>query len=55
MKPILWIGMVLLILGVASLVIPIPHTERHGIQVGDVSLGVTTHNDDKIPTAASVA
>lgn len=48
MKPLFVIGLVVLILGFASLVVPIPRSERHGIQVGDASIGVTTHNDEKV-------
>jgi len=55
MTSLRWVGIVVFILGIASLVIPIPHSERHGIQLGDVSLGVTTRSDDKVPVAASVA
>jgi hypothetical protein len=54
MTPLRWISVVVLILGIASLVVPIPHAERHGIDVVDVSLGVITHNDEKVPVAVSV-
>ena len=42
MKPLFLIGLVVLILGFVSLVVPIPRSERHGLQAGDVSIGVTT-------------
>ena len=48
MKPLLWIGLVVLILGFVSLVIPIPQNERQGIQAGDVSIGVTTRTEEKV-------
>jgi hypothetical protein len=48
MKPLFWIGLVVLILGVASLVIPIPQREREGISVGGVSLGVETRHEEKV-------
>ena len=54
MIPLRWIGAFVLVLGVASLLIPIPHNERHGIKVGDVSLGVVTQNDEKVPLPVSV-
>jgi len=48
MKPLFWIGLVVLILGFASLVVPIPRSERHGLQAGDVSIGVTTSSEEKV-------
>jgi hypothetical protein len=42
------IGAVLLLLGAASLFIPIPHRQRHGIDVGSVSLGVETTTREKV-------
>lgn len=54
MTPLRWVGLIVAILGIASLFIPIPHNERHGIKVGDVSLGVITQSDDKVPMAVSV-
>jgi hypothetical protein len=53
MKALFWIGLVVLILGVASLVVEVPRSERHGIEVGDVELGVETQHDEKIPPVLS--
>jgi len=39
MKALLWVGLGLLILGIASLLVPIPRSEREGIKVGGVILG----------------
>jgi hypothetical protein len=50
MKPIFWVGLVVLILGVASFFVALPHQEKHGISVGDASVGVTTRSDQKAPT-----
>ena len=36
------IGLVLVILGLLSLFVPIPHRVRHGVQAGPISLGVET-------------
>ena len=49
MKPISWIGLVLLILGVLSFVVPLPHSESHGVKVGDASVGITTKSNEKVP------
>jgi hypothetical protein len=48
MKVLFTVGLIVLILGVASFFIPVPHTENHGIKAGDVSLGVQTHHSDRV-------
>lgn len=48
MKPLFIAGIVLLILGLASLVIPIPRTEREGIQAGGMSMSVQTQHSEKV-------
>lgn len=54
MKPLFTIGLVVLILGLISFFVPVPHSEHHGISAGDVHLGVTTHHEDRVPLAASI-
>lgn len=49
MKTISWIGLVVLILGVLSFVVPLPHSESHGVKVGDASVGITTKSNEKVP------
>lgn len=53
MKALLPLGLVLIVLGVLSLFIAIPHSERHGVSVGDASIGVTTHNNEKVAPIVS--
>ena len=53
MKVLFWIGLVVLILGIVSLVVPIPHNERDGITVGGVSLGVETRDEEKLSPVIS--
>ena len=53
MKALFVIGLILLILGLLSLVIPVPRTEREGISVGGVSLGVATRHEEKLHPALS--
>jgi hypothetical protein len=53
MKALFFIGLVVLILGIVSLVVPIPRSERGGISVGGVSLGVETRHDEKVHPALS--
>jgi hypothetical protein len=54
MKALFWVGMVVVILGVLSLVVPIPRTERHGIQMGDASVGIKTQTEEKVSPIVSV-
>jgi hypothetical protein len=53
MKAVFFIGLIVLILGLVSLVVPIPRSEREGLTVGGVSLGVETRHEEKVPTALS--
>ena len=48
MKALFWIGMVVLILGIVSLVVPIPSSERDGFKVGGMSVGVETQHEKKV-------
>jgi drug/metabolite transporter (DMT)-like permease len=49
MKTISWVGLILLVLGVLSFVVPVPHSENHGVKVGDASVGITTKSNEKLP------
>jgi len=53
MKALFWLGLVAVIVGVVLLFVPIPHTEKHGVKAGDVSLGVETRTQEKISPAIS--
>jgi len=53
MRVLLITGALLLVLGVASLFVPIPHRERAGIKAGDISLGVETTTREKVHPAIS--
>ena len=53
MKVLFWIGLVVLILGFTSLVVPIPHRERQGATVAGVSIGVETRTEEKVSPALS--
>lgn len=54
MKGLFWAGLLLLILGVGSLFISIPHTENHGVKAGDVNIGVQTHHSEPVSRAVSI-
>jgi hypothetical protein len=52
-KAIFVVGLAVLILGIVSFFVAIPHSENHGIKAGDVDIGVQTHESKKIPPAIS--
>jgi hypothetical protein len=54
MKALFAVGLLLVVLGILSFFVPVPHTERHGIDAGDVHLGVKTHHDDLLPPAVGI-
>ena len=55
MKALLWIGVVLVVLGIASLFVPLPHTEDHSMEAGNMKIGVQTHTEEKVPPIISAA
>jgi len=54
MKILLYAGLLLIALGIASLVVPIPHTETQGIKIGDANLGVQTSRSERVSPVISV-
>jgi hypothetical protein len=54
MKIVLFVGLVLLVLGIASLIVPIPHTETHKVKAGDVNFGVRTTHSERVSPIISV-
>ena len=53
MRALAIVGAILLLAGVLSLFVPIPHHERHGIKAGPVSIGVETTDRERVPPAVS--
>lgn len=53
MKALFFIGLIVLILGLVSIVVPVPRSEQEGISVGDVSIGVETRYEEKLHPALS--
>jgi hypothetical protein len=49
MKPIIVIGVLLVVLGLASFIVPIPQREKHGVKIGDTNIGVQTESSNKLP------
>jgi hypothetical protein len=55
MKSLFYAGLLLVLLGIASLIVPIPHSETHGIKAGDINIGVqTSHNERVSPIVSAV-
>jgi hypothetical protein len=54
MKILVFAGLLLVVLGIASLIVPIPHTETEGIKVGNTNLGVQTSHSERISPIISV-
>jgi len=48
MKALMVVGVLLVVLGIASLFVPIPHNENKGINAGDVKIGVQVRHDEKV-------
>lgn len=53
MKALFVVGLAVLILGILSFFVAIPHSENHGIKAGDVNIGVQTHDSEKVSPAVS--
>jgi len=53
MRIFLFAGLLLVVLGIASLVVPIPHSEQHGIKIGDASIGVQTSHSERVSPVIS--
>jgi hypothetical protein len=46
---------VILVLGLFSFFVPVPYTEHHAVNAGDLHLGVNTEHSERVPPAVSVA
>jgi len=53
MRALLIIGVILLVLGIASLFVPVPVKEKHGFKAGGLSVGVETTEHQKVPPVVS--
>ncbi len=54
MKALLAIGLVVLIVGIVSFVIPVPHSEHHSVRAGDAHVGIATKHSERVSPAISV-
>jgi hypothetical protein len=54
MKGLTLVGLLLLVLGILSFVVPVPHSENHGVKIGDAKIGVQTSSSEKLPPAVGI-
>lgn len=48
MRPLTMLGLVVLVLGILSFVVPVPMNKTHELKAGDASIGITTHRTEKL-------
>jgi hypothetical protein len=53
MRVLLWVGLVVLILGIASFFVPIPRHEREGLKAGDLNIGVEVRHEEHVSPIVS--
>lgn len=54
MKALMLVGVVVLVLGILSFLVPFPHYHHSGVKIGDSRIGLTTEHDEKLPPALGV-
>jgi hypothetical protein len=54
MKALPLVGVLLLVLGILSFVVPIPSREDHSVKIGDAKIGVQTESSQKLPPAVGI-
>ncbi len=54
MKALFWLGLLVLALGIASLFVAIPRSEREGIRAGNVDIGVQMKHNEKVSPVVTV-
>jgi hypothetical protein len=53
-KSLTLVGVLLLVLGVLSFVVPVRHREEHGVKIGDARIGVQTDHSERLPPAVGI-
>ena len=53
MRVLAIVGVILVVAGLLSLFVPIPHREHHGIKAGPVSFGIDTTERERVHPAIS--
>ena len=55
MKALFWIGLAIVVLGIGSLLVPIPSNDQSGVSVGNLSIDIETRHDEKVSPVVSAA
>lgn len=55
MRALLIVGVLLIVLGIVSLFVGIPHRQSSGVRIGGAQIGVQTQTSERIPLPASIA
>jgi hypothetical protein len=53
MKNLLFVGLLLIVLGVASLFVPIPRSEAHSVRIRGANIGVQTSPSERVSPIVS--
>jgi hypothetical protein len=53
MRTLTLVGIIVLVLGIAAFIVPLPQSEHHGVKIGDSQVGITTQHSEKIPPVAA--
>jgi hypothetical protein len=53
-KAISLIGVLLLVLGILSFLVPIPHREDHSVKIGDAKIAMQTESSERLPPAVGI-
>jgi hypothetical protein len=54
MRLLFWLGLLVFVLGIASLFVSIPHRETTSWKAGSVSVGLQTQHSEPVPLAVSI-
>jgi hypothetical protein len=49
MRGLALFGALLLFVGLLAFVVPVPHSEDHGVKIGDAKIGVQTEHSERLP------
>lgn len=55
MKPLLWIGLVVFVLGIGSFFVKLPQSEKQTVSAGGMSVGIESTHSHTLPPMASIA
>ncbi len=53
MKALFWLGLLVLVLGIASLFVPIPRNETEGLRAGGFQIGVQVRHNKRVSLIVS--